>query len=206
MGQIKQNSMIIKDACILFLITVIAGTLLGLVNQVTLQPIADANAKAKEQAYKVVYENATSFQENSQINQLLEKQSYEGAQINEVLEAVNQKQEVIGYVLNMTAKEGYGGDVVFTIGVTKAGDMTGFSVLSHNETAGLGANCTSAEFAAQFVGLQGPEIAYTKDGAKDKSTFDALSGATITSKALTKGINVGLAFLHENNYTTEGGQ
>ena len=58
------------------------------------------------------------------------------------------------------------------------------------------------EFTKQFVGLQGPEVAYTKEGKSADNEFDALSGATITTKALTKAINAGLGFLNENGYIT----
>lgn len=79
--------------------------------------------------------------------------------------------------------------------------MTGLSVLTHSETAGLGANCTTESFQSQFVGLKGPEIAYSKEGASADNEFDAISGATITSKALAKAVNAGLGFLSENGYT-----
>lgn len=197
----KKKSTILKDALILFLITVIAGSLLGLVNQITLEPIAKSELKAKEEAYQVVFADSSKFEENSQIKDKLKSATFDGAEVIEVLEAKDADGNTVGYVMSITAKEGYGGDIVFTIGVTQEGTMTGLSVLSHSETAGLGANCTTEEFQGQFVGLQGPEIAYSKEGASADNEFDAISGATITSKALAKAINAGLGFLSENGYT-----
>lgn len=197
----KKKSSILKDALILFLITVIAGALLGLVNQITLEPIAASELKAKEEAYQVVFADSSKFEENSEINDKLASSTFDGAEVTEILEAKGGDGNTMGYVMSLTAKEGYGGDITFTIGVTTEGTMTGLSVLTHSETAGLGANCTTESFQSQFVGLKGPEIAYSKEGASADNEFDAISGATITSKALTKAVNAGLGFLSENGYT-----
>lgn len=197
----KKKASILKDALILFLITVIAGALLGLVNQITLEPIAASELKAKEEAYQVVFADSSKFEENSEIDDKLASATFDGAEVTEILEAKDADGNTSGYVMSLTAKEGYGGDITFTIGVTVEGTMTGLSILSHSETAGLGANCTTESFQSQFVGLKGPEIAYSKEGASADYEFDAISGATITSKALTKAINAGLGFLSENGYT-----
>ncbi len=198
----KQKSGIIKDAVALFVITLIAGALLGLVNQITKEPIAKAELTAKEEAYKVVFADGKEFAEDKEIDKKLKGATFDGAEISEILEVHDKKGETVGYVCSLVAKEGYGGDINFTIGVSTDGKMTGLSVLSHSETAGLGANCTEKEFTKQFVGLQGPEVAYTKEGKSADNEFDALSGATITTKALTKAINAGLGFLNENGYIT----
>ncbi len=196
--QKKQSSSIVKDAIVLFLITLIAGALLGAVYQITKEPIAASELKAKEEAYQVVLADSKSFVENEELNAKLKTSVFDGAEITEVLEAMDDQNQQIGYVMSLTAKEGYGGDITFTIGVDLSGKMTGLSVLTHSETAGLGANCTTQEFQSQFVGLQGPEIAYSKTGANGENEFDAISGATITSKALTKAINAGMKFLQDN--------
>lgn len=197
----KKKGSILKDAIILFLITMIAGALLGLVNQVTKEPIAASELKAKNEAYQVVFEDSQEFVANETLNKQLEAASFDGAEISEILEAKDASGETVGYVLSLVAKEGYGGDVNFTIGVKLDGTMTGMSVLSHSETAGLGANCTTESFQSQFKGLKGPEVVYSKTGKSKDNEIDALSGATITTKALTKAINAGLAFLDENGYT-----
>ena len=196
----KQKSGILKDAFALFVITLVAGALLGLVNQITKDPIAASELKAKEEAYQVVFPDSDSFAENTEINEKLNTATFDGAEITEILEAKDAQGELLGYVLSLTAKEGYGGDVSFTIGVSLDDTMTGMSVLSHSETAGLGANCTTEAFQSQFVGLKGPEVVYSKTGKSAENEIDALSGATITTKALTKAINAGLGFLQDNGY------
>lgn len=206
MGEQKKmpkGSTIIKDAVALFVITLIAGLLLGLVNQITKEPIAASELAAKNAAYQKVFSEGKAFEEEEALAKKLETLNISGAEIAEVLAAKDADGNTIGYVMSLIAKEGYGGDISFAIGVKLDGIMTGLSVLSHSETAGLGANCTKEEFQAQFVGLKGPKIQYSKTGKSSENEFDAISGATITSKALTGAVNAGLSFLEENGCFTE---
>ncbi len=206
MGEQKKmpkGSTIIKDAVALFVITLIAGLLLGLVNQITKEPIAASELAAKNAAYQKVFSEGKAFEEEEALTKKLETLNISGAEIAEVLAAKDGDGNITGYVMSLIAKEGYGGDISFAIGVKLDGVMTGLSVLSHSETAGLGANCTKEEFQAQFVGLKGPKIQYSKTGKSSENEFDAISGATITSKALTGAVNAGLSFLEENGCFTE---
>ena len=123
--QKKQSSSIVKDAIVLFLITLIAGALLGAVYQITKEPIAASELKAKEEAYQVVLADSKSFVENEELNAKLKTSVFDGAEITEVLEAMDDQNQQIGYVMSLTAKEGYGGDITFTIGVDLSGKMTG---------------------------------------------------------------------------------
>lgn len=198
-----KKSTIIKDAVALFVITLIAGLLLGLVNQVTKEPIAASELAAKNEAYQKVFSEGKAFEEEEALTKKLESASFQGAEVSEVLAAKDGEGNTIGYVMSLLAKEGYGGDISFTIGVKTDGIMTGLSVLSHSETAGLGANCTKEEFQKQFAGLAGPKIQYSKTGKNNINEFDAISGATITSKALTDAVNAGLSFLEENGCFTK---
>lgn len=201
-----KKSTILKDAIALFVITLVAGALLGLVNQVTKEPIAAAELKAKNEAYQNVFAEGSSFEADAEIEEKRKDSAYEGAEISEILVAKDKDNNTIGYVMSLVAKEGYGGDISFTIGVKTDGTMTGLSVLSHSETAGLGANCTTESFQSQFAGVKGTEIAYSKTGKSAENEIDALSGATITTKALTKAINAGLSFLNENGYLESAGE
>lgn len=206
-GQKKQKkSTILKDAIALFVITLVAGALLGLVNQVTREPIAAAELKAKNEAYQNVFAEGNSFDADEEIEKKRKDAVFEGAEISEILVAKDKDNNTIGYVMSLVAKEGYGGDISFTIGVKTDGTMTGLSVLSHSETAGLGANCTTESFQSQFAGVKGTEIAYSKTGKSAENEIDALSGATITTKALTKAINAGLSFLNDNGYLESVGE
>lgn len=201
----KNKSTLMKDAIILFVITLLAGLGLGLVYEVTKNPIAEANAKAKQEAYQRVYSDAKEFAADEAIDkkvedsaQFLSDNALDGAVISEVLIANDESGNAIGYVVSFVAKEGYGGDISLSMGMTNEGEITGLEVLSASETAGLGANCTKADFKDQFKGKNVDAIEYTKDGATADNQIDAISGATITTKAVTKGVNAAIAFLKQN--------
>lgn len=203
--QNKAKSTLVKDAVILFLITLIAGLGLGFCNEVTKGPIEDSNLKAKQEAYQSVYKDAKTFDEDEAVaekvkdsEQFLSDQDLTGASISEVLIAKDDSGNAIGYVISFVAKEGYGGDIELSMGMTNEGEITGLKVLSADETAGLGAKCKDAEFQDQFAGKNVDSIEYTKDGATKDNQIDAISGATITTKAVTKGVNAAIAFLKQD--------
>ena len=97
--------------------------------------------------------------------------------------------EGAGYAV-MVSPNGYGGAVSMAVGVDGDGVVTGVDIISQSETAGLGANCTKEEFKEQFIGKKAG-IGVSKSGAKENE-IDAISSATITSKAVTKGVNAAI--------------
>lgn len=201
----KKNT-IIKDTLILTLITLVAGGLLGMVYEVTKEPIAQQAEKEKQEAYKAVFEDADSFEvcveaDDADLAAYLTENGFEAQTVNEVMEAKDASGETIGYALNMTTSEGYGGDISFSIGVTLDGTLNGISILDINETAGLGMNATKDEFKGQFAGKQVDAFEVTKSGAASDNEINAISGATITSKAITGGVNAGLCAFE---YVKEG--
>lgn len=96
-----------------------------------------------------------------------------------------------GYVVEVVPA-GFGGDLTMMVGI-QDGKVTGISIVSHTETAGLGSvagdkTSRGEEFRNQFAGLSGV-LAVDKDGG----VIDSITGATITSRAITAGINAALA-------------
>lgn len=191
---------IIKDALILLCITLIAGAALGLVYEITKDPIAKSQEKAKQEAYAAVFENATFETDETVTAKVAELgETYDGALVTEVLVAKDATGNVAGYVMSLTAKEGYGGKITLTMGVAADGKITGLEVLEASETAGLGAKCNEPEFKGQFSGkhLASPDgkMEVVKGGGATETQVDAISGATITSRAVTKAVNAGLQFV-----------
>lgn len=97
----------------------------------------------------------------------------------------------IGWAVQVSSN-GFGGAVNMMVGIDKAGNVIGISIISHTETPSLGAvaaeNSAAGEaFRSQFAGLSGT-LALSKDGG----TVDAISGATITSRAVVSGVNAAL--------------
>ena len=102
---------------------------------------------------------------------------------------VEENGEIIGHVVVNTAK-GYGGDISVMTGVDADGKVTGVNILSHAETAGLGAKAAEQSFRDRFVGLVSG-ITVSKDKAGENS-IDAITGATITSRAMTEAVNAAI--------------
>ncbi len=196
----EQKAML-KDALILFVITLVAGLLLGIVYNVTKEPIANQKAKAKIEASKNVFPAAENFEEITWFDETkaLEAQEYlstvgiSGVDINEISESLDASGNVIGYVITVTDHEGYGGDIQFSMGITMDGTLNGISLLSISETAGLGMKAGDI-LVPQFADKKVESFTYTKSGATNDSEIDAISGATITTKAIVNGVNAGLEY------------
>lgn len=188
----------IKNTISLMLITLIAGLLLGAVYEITKEPIRKENQRAKEEAYKAVFADADAFEDvkidEDKVAKALDEKGLD-ATINEAMKVLDKSGQQIGYVLTVTDHEGYGGDIQFAMGVQSDGTLNGISFLSIGETAGLGMKAKEDTFRKQFEGKKTDQIVYTKNGAKADNEIDALSGATITTNAVTNGVNAGLYFI-----------
>lgn len=188
----------IKDALILFAITLIAGLMLGVVNDITKEPIAQQEQKAKNEACQNVFAVADSFEaqelaDSAQIEQVLTDAGISGADIDELMAAKDASGALLGYVITVTDHEGYGGDIQFSMGITDEGTLNGISLLSISETAGLGMRAGEV-LVPQFADKNVSKFTYTKTGATADSEIDAISGATITTNAVVNGVNAGLAY------------
>ena len=186
----------IKNTAILLIITVVAGLVLGLVYQVTKDPIAEQEARKKQEACQEVFQDAASF-ETIEVNAVNAEEwaaaGYAQESIDEVMGAMDAYGSLLGYVITVTTKEGYGGDIQFSVGVRADGTVGGMSILSISETAGLGMRAEEV-LKPQFAGKQVSRFVYTKSGAASEEQIDAISGATITTNAVTNGVNAGLYY------------
>ena len=183
---------IIKNTAILTVITLVAGVLLGYVYDITKEPIAKSKEAAKNAAYQTVMADADTFE-------AMEVEAADlgtGCDVNEVVTA-NAGSELKGYVITTTTHDGYGGDIQISIGIAADGTVKGIEMLSIAETAGLGMNAKTPEFKAQYADKLVDAFVVTKTGAAADNEIDAISGATITSNAVTNAVNT--AILYFNN-------
>lgn len=207
MSKSKGKNTIIKDALALFCITLVAGVLLGFVYEVTKEPIKKQEYETKQKAYQTVFQDATSFKESDTMTAAVEKSSevlsdtaltegadFSGITISEALEAHDSSDSLVGYVMNVITANGYGGDIKVSLGISIDGTVTGMEILSINETAGLGMKAAESKFKNQFKDKNVNQFAYTKTGAVEENEIDAISGATITTKAVTEAVNAGICF------------
>ena len=170
----KDMLSIIKTALSLFLICAVAAGALAYVNSVTAPTIASNSAAAADKARGEVLPEADGFEEKA-------------APDGTVYYAALKDGETVGYVFTTSAK-GYGGDVEIMTGIDAEGRITGVSILTINETPGLGMNAKKDGFRDQFKGKSGV-LAVNKDGGE----IVAITSATVTSRAVTNAVNQALA-------------
>ncbi len=184
-----------KEAGILFAITLIAGILLGFVYELTKEPIRIQQEKAVQEACAAVFpgEQNLEFREielavGNGAAGLESLELPQGVEIGSVYEAVNQSGQFLGYVVESTSTQGYGGNIVLYVGVTADGSVGGVSILDISETAGLGMEAPKV-LAPQFAGKRVEQFSYTKTGSRTDSEVDAISAATVTTKAVVNAVN-----------------
>lgn len=164
----------------LFVICVIVSVLLAGTNALTKEPIAENTKHKTQNAMYGVCPRAVSFEESE-------------TDSNAYL-AFNAEGEKIGCAVSVTAK-GYGGDVTVMVGICGNKDtqaqVTGVEILSHDETPGLGANAEKEDFRTQYKQeLSAEGFSVVKDGSGgSQGKVDAITGATVTSKAVTSAVN-----------------
>ena len=188
---------IVKNAAILTAITLVSGMLLGLVYEVTKEPIRLSQESAKQEAYKKVLPEAAEFQDEESFDEAkaeeaLQSAGVSGCYVKGSATALDNNGEQVGYVVTTASKEGYGGEIELSVGILSDGTVSGIEILSISETAGLGMNATEPTFKKQFSNVQTEKFVVKKDDPSGNVV--ALSGATITSRAVTSAVNAGLAY------------
>ena len=175
----KKPASMARLVIVLFIVTAVVALLLGMVDFITRDKIA-ANIKAKTDAAMSAvisadeYIQLDSFTDNSGL-------------VKSVYEAKNSDGTFVGYVAEVSPS-GFGGAINMVVGVDAYGNVSGISIVKMTETSGLGANASNTSFREQYIGKTGT-LAVDKDGGE----IVALTGATVTSRAVTDGVNAVLA-------------
>lgn len=174
----------------LFLICIVVTAALALTNNVTADRIAANELESKNLSMKNVCPEAVDFDE------LIPDTLYEGK---------NEGGETVGYAIS-TSTQGYGGQVKVMTGI-KDGEIIGVDVFyNDDETPGLGKNTSNESFTDQYKGLTtDSSISVSKDSS-DGQTVDAVTSATISSRAVTKAVNEAVAVYNENVGGTDTAQ
>ena len=168
----------------LLIITAVAATVLSLVNALTADAITMRQEAARQEAMVCVMPNADVFSDLYSKDETIERitGAYHGTRF-------------VGYCVEVSPN-GFGGAISLVVGVSANGKVTGVTVLEHSETPGLGAKAEEPDFLQQYVGKSGKIVV--------GSDINAITGATITSKAVTDGVNTAVTAVI--NYNAEGGQ
>ena len=167
---------ILRLALTLLVITAVMAAALAAVNQFTAPMIAKLQAEKTQEAIELVLPGGGEEIEFTDSTGLVSTVYASEA----------------GYAVEVTPI-GFDNTITMMVGINIQGEVLGISVISHTETAGLGAvaaaaNSAGEAFRGQFVGMSG-SLAVTKDGGE----VDSITGATITSRAICEGVNAALA-------------
>lgn len=166
-----QAKTILVPALTLFAICLVVTALLAGTNLLTKDQIAEQARVTAEESRKIVLSDAEAFEEQ------------DGCYVGMA------DGEIVGYVFETEAK-GYGGTVKVMTGICTDGNVTGVVILEHGETPGLGANAERTSFTDQYK-QAAPEggITLVKNKTPAEGEVEALTGATITSRAVTTAVN-----------------
>lgn len=167
-------------AGVLFLIAFAATLLLTVCNALTEGRIEALAKQTETEAMQAVLPDADTFQ------------SYDGSVTDPIRTIYTGTHDgaVAGYCVSV-APLGYGGEIAMMVGISADGTVTGVEITSMSETPGLGAKASEPAFYEQYIGSAGP-LSVIKSGTPKDNEVVAISGATITSKAVTEGVNAAL--------------
>lgn len=191
------NKRIIHDALILTAFTLVLGLILGVVYGITKDPIDKANIAAAQKAYQAVFADADSFEtvdyDADKANEIVADAGYKDT-IDDVEEALDKSGENLGYVITVTAKDGSQGSITFSVGIQNDGTVNGYSITSIAETPGLGMKAEEEEFYSQFEDKNVEAFNVVKQTPASDDEIEAITGSTITSKAMANGCNAAIVY------------
>lgn len=165
---------VLKPTMILVAICLVMTALLAFTNMATKDAIAAQNAKEAAASRQVALPGADTFEQSAKV-----EDCYVG----------KKGSDVVGYVLTTKASS-YGGEIKVMTGIDKDGKVTGVILLSTNDTPGLGLNAQKDSFRDQYK-QKAPEKGFevVKGGGAKDGQINAMTGATISSKAVTTAVN-----------------
>lgn len=191
-----------KPAATLLVITLVSGLILGGAYELTKGPIAQAELDAQAEAFVAVCPSAERFEVTEGAEAMIASVTSEDGTVadgkfgniryDSVYTGLDASGNVAGHVVNVTSKDGFGGEVSISIGISTDLTLTGMEYLALNETAGLGMNAANPEFVDQYVGKTVDGFTLVKEAPASDSEVQAISGATITSTAVTNAVNAAL--------------
>ena len=177
---------ILKLGLNLFVICAVSAGLLAGTNEITSPLIAKRIEQASNEARQAVLSDTKEFK-------LLDSSKYKATSDVEVVEVYEwlNGSDVAGYTIKVLPK-GYGGEIELMVGIKKDGDnavISGVNIGDMSETPGLGARSKEEAFYGQYKDKPATELSVVKSGTAGETEIQAISGATITSKAVTSGVN-----------------
>jgi len=179
---------------ILTVVSVVSAGILAFTYNFTKDPIEKTEKKKKEDALRVVLPPETV-----KITPQTIKIEGEDVELNI---GEDKDGKVVGYAIQTITKKGFGGEIIFLLGIDLQGKITTYNVIDHKETPGLGDGINSEKFKKQFQGKNSEN--FTFKVVKDGGNVQAITAATITSRAACDALEKGLKYFKA--YKTQGSQ
>ena len=172
----KKESTLFNMVSSLVVVTLVASTALGYVYELTKGPIAAAKLAAKIAAIDEVVVDY----DNNPVDEMY-KIPMEGSEDSLEVYPAKKGEKLIASAIRSYSPKGYGGNIWLMVGLLPDGKINNIAVLEHKETPGLGTKMNNEEFKNQFLGKD--PASFKLKVQKDGGDVDALTGATITSRA-----------------------
>ena len=179
----KKESSFYTMISTLLIISIIAGASLGLVNKITEGPKAKAKLERKIKALKLVLPEFT----NNPVEDLVLVKSEYAKDSVEIYPALNQDEKV-GMAIIGSTKKGFSGLIKLMIGFKQNGTIKNIVVLEQKETPGLGTKMKDEKYVKQYRDKDPSK--FNLKVKKDGGEIDALTGATITSRAYSEAVQM----------------
>jgi len=182
----KTESTFFNMLLTLFVVTLVASTSLGFIYEITKEPIAAAEAARKLNAINSVI---SGFDNNPVTEMFKVASPYKG----DSLECYPGKKDgkLVGMAIRTLSNKGYGGTITLMVGFNDTGKINNIEVLQHKETPGLGAKMSTPGFKDQFMGID--PATFKLKVKKDGGDVDAITAATISSRAFCDAVNIAVA-------------
>lgn len=181
---------LIKPAICLFAICIVVTAALAFTDAATKDTIAARAALDAENARKEVLTSARQFEKIPDIEAMV-AQDPDLVPVKEAYKGLNGT-ETAGYVF-LLANKGYGGDIAITVGIDRQGKVAGVKIGEHKETPGLGTKASEKPFLSQLIDITPKEpLVVVKGGKAKPEQIDAISGATITSRAVVGAVQAAI--------------
>ncbi|UZR94099.1 RnfABCDGE type electron transport complex subunit G [Chondrinema litorale] len=189
----KKESSFINMFLTLAVVTLVASASLGFVYDLTKGPIA----KAQLEKQKAAISDVLPGFDNNPIDEAVSFAVANSSQADSLLfYPVKKENELLGYAVKTVSAKGYSGEIWLMVGINQQGEVKNIAVLDHKETPGLGSKISTENFKNQFEGItsSSSDIKVKKDGGE----IDAISGATISSRAVCEAVEKALVTWKEN--------
>ena len=172
---------LLKTGAILLSIGFICTLLLSLCNYLTKDKIARLSAETEKAAMTATLPEAQDFVKYTG--------EYDGI-VTAVYAGKTADKKIVGYCVK-AEPVGYGGAISMIVGINTEGVVTGVDIVEMSETPGLGAKADDTDFTDKYKGKTSV-VSVIKSGKPNENQINAISGATVTSKAVTQGVNSAL--------------